>query len=180
MPILEGEAARTRINRTPSPLLARSVHWASVMLGSFLPALLLVPSAPVLPPIGFLMLLAWRQLRPGLLPVWAGLPLGFFDDLYSGQPMGSAIFLWSAAMIALDIVEARLPWRNFVMEWLVAAALIAAFIVSSLAFANAAGGSTGFLVIVPQIALSILTYPLIGRIVATLDRLRLLAIMEMR
>ena len=172
--------ARPRINRTPSPLLALGTPWVSVMIGSFLPALLFVPSAPVLPPIGYLTLLAWRQLRPGLLPVWSGLPLGLFDDLYSGQPMGSAILLWSATMIVLDIVEARLPWRNFLIEWLVAAVLIVAYIALSLAFANAAGGSTAFLVIVPQMALSILTFPLIGRLVAGLDRLRLRAIMVSR
>ena len=70
-----------RINRAPSPFIARSVPWLSIMLASLLPAWLLIASAPVMPPIAFLMLLAWRQLRPGLLPVWAGLPLGLFDDL---------------------------------------------------------------------------------------------------
>jgi len=150
------------------------------MLGSFLPALPLVPSAPVLPPIGFLSLLAWRQLRPGLLPVWSGLPLGFFDDLYSGQPMGSAIFLWSAAIIVLDIVETRFPWRNFMMEWLVAAALIVSCIVLGLAFANLAGGATALAVILPQAALSILAYPVVARLVAAFDRMRLMPFMVMR
>lgn len=148
------------------------------MLGSFTLPLLFIASAPILPPFGFLMLLAWRQLRPGLLPVWVGLPLGLFDDLYSGQPMGSAIFLWSAAIIAIDIVETRLPWRNFLMEWIVAALLIASYIVAGLGFANATGGSTHILIVAPQIALSILIYPLIGRLVALLDRIRLRQYME--
>jgi rod shape-determining protein MreD len=169
----QGERFGKRINRAPSPLLARIVPWATIMLGSLVPAWLVIASAPLLPPLGYLMLLSWRQLRPGLLPVWAGLPLGVFDDLYSGQPMGNAVFLWSLSVIALDIVEERLPWRNFFIEWLVAAGLIAGYIWLGVATANLAGASTPFYVVVPQILLSITIYPLIGRLVASLDRLRL-------
>ena len=78
------------------------------MAGKMGPGWLLIASAPVLPPLGFLAFVAWRQLRPGLLPVWAGLPLGLFDDLFSGQPFGTAVMLWSIAAIVLDVIEARL------------------------------------------------------------------------
>jgi rod shape-determining protein MreD len=177
-PSAKADRFRKRINREPSPLLARTVPWATVMLGSLAPSWIVIASAPLLPPLGFLVLVAWRQLRPGLLPVWAGLPLGLFDDLYSGQPMGSAVLSWSLAVIVLDVVEARLPWRNFLTEWLVAAGLIAAYICLSLAFANLAGASTAFRIIVPQITLSILIYPLVGRLVAAFDRFRLLPFRE--
>jgi rod shape-determining protein MreD len=169
---------RKRINRAPSPVLARSVPWISIMLGSLAPAWIVIASAPLLPPLGFLMLVAWRQLRPGLLPVWAGLPLGLFDDLYSGQPLGNGVFLWSLAVIALDVVEARFPWRNFLTEWLMAAGLITGYIVLGLGIANLGGGATPFQVIVPQIILSIFFYPLVGRLVAGFDRLRLLPFRE--
>jgi hypothetical protein len=62
---------------------------AAILFGSLPPWLPIIAPAPVPPPLGFLLLLAWRLLRPGLLPPWAGLPLGLFDDLYSGQPTGS-------------------------------------------------------------------------------------------
>ena len=113
---------RKTINRAPSPFLARAVPWLSVMLASLAPTMPLIASAPVLPPLGFMFLLSWRQLRPGLLPVWAGLPLGLFDDLYSGQPFGSAMLTWSLAMIVLDVIEARFPWRSFLFDWAEAAA----------------------------------------------------------
>jgi rod shape-determining protein MreD len=170
---------RRRINRAPSPLLARGVPWLSVMLGSLLPAWLFMASTPAVPPLGFLVLLGWRQLRPGLLPVWAGLPLGFFDDLYSGQPMGSGILLWSAAMIVLDAIEARFPWRDFAMEWLVAAALIVVYVIACLGTANIAGAHTPLAVLPPQIVLTVLVYPVVGRIVAALDRFRLIPIMDL-
>ena len=172
--------ARKRINRAPSPAIAMGIPWLSVIIGSMLPTFLLIASAPVMPPLGFLFYLSWRQLRPGLLPVWAGLPLGLIDDLYSGQPLGSAVLLWSLAAIALDLVESRLPWRNFLTEWLVGSGLIVAYIVFALAIAS--WGHLAFLlpVIVPQLILSLLVYPLVGRLVALLDRTRLIAFREIR
>jgi rod shape-determining protein MreD len=175
-----GKETRPRINRVPSPLIARGVPWVSVILATLLPGWLAISSAPVVPPLAFLIFISWRQLRPRLMPVWAGLPLGLFDDLYSGQPLGSAVMLWSAAAIALDYVEARLPWRNFRTEWLLAAWLIAAYILLTLLLANIAGGSTGLQVIVPQLTLSILCYPLVDRLVAWLDKLRLIHFVEVR
>lgn len=161
------------INREPWPFLARVVPWITILFGSLLPGWLLIASAPVLPPIGFLMFISWRQLRPGLLPIWAGLPLGMFDDLFSGQPFGSAVLLWSLAAIALEIIEARLPWRNFVTEWLMANALIIAYIILCLMLANLAGAASPLRVIVPQLVISVLSYPLVGRFIALADRFRL-------
>ncbi len=42
------------------------------MLGSLAPLLPIIAAGPVLPPFGFMMLLAWRMVRPGLLPLWIG------------------------------------------------------------------------------------------------------------
>jgi rod shape-determining protein MreD len=150
------------------------------MLATLLPSYALVASAPVLPPFAFLVFISWRQLRPGLLPVWAGLPLGIFDDLYSGQPFGSAVLLFSAAAIALDVIETRLPWRNFLTEWLVAIGLIILYIAIGLALANLGGAHTPLRVTWPQIVISILAYPLVGRFVALADRLRLTPFVEIR
>lgn len=173
-------AQRPRINRAPSPFVARGTPWLTVMLGSLVPGFALIASAPVLPPFGFLVFISWRQLRPGLLPVWAGLPLGVFDDLYSGQPFGSAVLLFSAAAIALDVIETRLPWRNFLTEWLVAIALIIVYIAIGLALANLGGAYTPLRVTWPQIVISILAYPLVGRFVALADRFRLTPFLEIR
>lgn len=171
-------AKRRRLLNGSSPFLAYVTPWAAIVLASCLPLWPVIASAPVMPPFGFLMLLAWRQLRPGLLPVWSGAVLGLFDDMVSGQPMGSAITLWSATMLALDVIEARFPWRNFITEWLVAALMIAAYILLGLGIANAAminaaGGYALPLLVAPQIGLSVLVYPLVGRAVAAMDRWRL-------
>ena len=167
-----------RINREPSPALAIGIPWVSIILATMATTLVMVATSPLVPPLGFLMFVAWRQVRPGLMPAWAGLPLGLVDDLYSGNPFGTAVLLWSLTVIVLDVVEVRLPWRNFLTEWLVAAGLILAYIVFTLALANLAGGSTPVFAVVPQIVLSILLFPLNGRLVALLDKLRLLPIRE--
>lgn len=167
---------RQRINRAPLPVLAVGTPWALVMLGSLAPLLPLVASAPVVPPLGFLFLMAWQQLRPGLFPVWAGLPLGLFDDLFSGQPMGSAMALWSVATIGMDYFEARFPWRGFALDWLLAALVIAVYLMLALYFANLAGGATPVRVLMPQLAVAILAYPMAARIVGWADRFRLIAV----
>ncbi|MFM5924876.1 MAG: rod shape-determining protein MreD [Novosphingobium sp.] len=167
---------KARINRAPSPFIALSLPWLLVMLGSLSPTWPIIASAPLVPPIGFLLLVAWQQLRPGLFPVWAGLPLGLFDDLFSGQPVGSAVVLWSAAMLGLDFLEVRFPWRGVALNWLTASGFIAAYLALAMQISNAAGGSASLLSILPQLLLSILAYPVAARLVGAVDRLRLVPI----
>jgi rod shape-determining protein MreD len=157
-------------------VLAFAIPWLLVMLGSLSPIWPVIASAPLLPPIGFLLLVGWQQLRPGLFPVWAGWPLGMFDDLFSGQPFGSAVVLWSVAMLALDFLEHSFPWRGFLLNWLVASAFIAAYLLFALQIANLAGGAAHVMILLPQLAVAILAYPLAARLVGLADRFRLIPI----
>ncbi len=162
-----------RINRTSSPLRRRSVPYASIMFASVLPVLLMADLMPLLPPLGFLMLLGWRLVRPGVLPLWAGAPLGAFDDLFSGQPFGSAILLWSLAMIAIELIETRFPWRDFWHDWFAASLLAMSYWSAALVLSGAPLTPEMFAVAAPQAALAVLLYPVIARLVAWLDRFRL-------
>lgn len=169
------EVTTRRINRAPSPLLATSTPWIVVILGSLLaPLLPIIPPSPIVPPLGFLFLLAWLQLRPGILPPWAGFPLGLLDDLMSGQPMGSAALLWSVSVLLLEFVEFRMPWRNFFQNWIIAAGLIVGYLLLSALFAGNADGPVVFRLIGPQILISVLLMPLISLIASLFDRFRLL------
>jgi rod shape-determining protein MreD len=170
------DLVRPRINRAPSPALATTLPWALVMLGSLAPIWPVVASAPVVPPLGFLFLLGWLHLRPGIMPVWAGLPLGVFDDLFSGQPFGSAIVLWSLATIGMDFVETRFPWRGFVQNWIVASAVIAGYLLLAAWFIGVHRHPALLLAMLPQIGLSILAYPLTAQVVGLVDRLRLIPV----
>ena len=165
---------RKRINRAPSPLLATGLPWVSVMLLSLLSASTLILSSPVLPPIAFQGLLAWRMLRPGMLPLWAGFPLGAVDDLYSGQPFGSAALLWSVALLVMELVDKRLRWRGFFADWLVASVLILLYLAGTTLIAAMAGADVQPDMLAPQATMAIVVHPLITRLIASLDRLRLL------
>jgi len=166
----------SRINRTHLPLLAYGLPWFTILLASLTPWLPVLAPAPVLPPLGYVMLLAWRLLRPGLLPLWAGLPLGLFDDLYSGQPFGCAILLFSLTLLAIELMEARFPWRNFWLDWLTASVMLTIYIAIAALFSGAALTVVQLTVIVPQLLLSIMLFPIIARMVAMLDRLRLMRV----
>lgn len=163
----------SRINRTQSPLRASSVPWLSIMLASLLPVVLVADVMPLLPSLGFLMLMAWRMVRPGLLPLWAGAPLGAFDDLVSGQPFGCAILLWSLAMIAIELIETRFPWRGFWQDWFTAGLAAVLVWLAALMLAGARVTPEMLLVALPQAVLAVLLYPFLARMVAGLDRFRL-------
>lgn len=174
LPARPEDIVRNKINRAPLPLLATGLPWASVMIASMVTFSPLVASAPVLPPLAFMVLLAWRMLRPGMLPVWAGLPLGAFDDLFSGQPFGSAVLLWSLAMLAMEVIDTRFLWRGFLQDWIAGTALLAGYLVLAATIAGIAAGyplplSTG-----PQILLAVVLFPVVTSFVALLDRVRLI------
>ncbi len=168
----------SRINRRESTLLVYGIPWATIMLGSLTPWLPVIAPAPVLPPFGFLLMLAWRLLRPGLLPPWAGLPLGLFDDLYSGQPLGSGVLLFSLALIVVELIEIRFPWRTFWLDWLTASCLTIAYLALAALVSGAALTLVQLGVIAPQILLSLVLFPIIARIVAMLDRIRLMRVLR--
>lgn len=174
LPMRPEDIVPQRINRAPSALLASGLPWVSVMLASLAAFSPVIASAPVVPPLAFMVFLVWRMLRPNLLPLWAGLPLGAFDDLFSGQPFGSGIVLWSAAMLVMDTVDNRLLWRSFVQDWAVASLLVTAYLVLSSGIAGLAAAYPLPLVIGPQLLVTIPLYPLMTRLVALLDRIRLL------
>lgn len=167
---------RRPINRAPMPWLAVGLPWVSIMLLSMMTFSPIIASAPVMPPLAFMTLLGWRMLRPGFLPIWVGLPLGAWDDLYSGQPFGSGIVLWSLAMLAMDVLDERFLWRSFLQDWLAAIVLMTLYVVLASGIAGIAARYPLPLTIGPQWMLTIVLFPVINRLVAMLDRVRLVPI----
>ena len=157
-----------RLGEPASRWRMRFVPIASVMFASALPLMLpLIANSPVLPPLGLLFFLCWQLLRAEMWPVWIGLPLGLWDDLFSGAPIGTAMGLWTIASIAIY-------WRGFFHDWAIAAASVA--IIQSLAalitHPHAATGRVLGLV-VPQIIISALLVPLFMRLTGKFDNFRL-------
>lgn len=172
-PRARSDAYGRRINREHSPLIALAVPWLSILLGSLLPQFFIASALPLIPPTGLLMLVAWRLVRPGLLPVWAGAPLGLFDDLFSGQPLGSGVLLWSLTMIALEILDRRIPWRSFLQDWIAATLTLLGYLLAAFLISGATATGPALVALGPQALLSVLLFPAAARLVATLDRIRL-------
>lgn len=173
LPARSGREYESRFDREQSLLKMLAIPIASVVTASMITALPIFTAEPLLPPFGLLMFLSWRLMRPGLLPVWSGVPFGLIDDLFSGQPFGSAGLLWSLAMLVIEIIDSRAIWRDYVQDWLIAAILIAAILFGGLWITAIAHAAAQPVVLVPQIILSILLYPLVVRICARLDSWRL-------
>jgi rod shape-determining protein MreD len=172
-PRARSDAYGRRINRAHSPLVALALPWLSILVGSLLPLFVIATALPLFPPTGYLMLVAWRLLRPGLLPVWAGFPLGLFDDLFSGQPLGSGMFLWSLTMLAIDLLDRRIPWRSFWQDWIAAGFALLAYIFAAFLLSGAEPGTPALIALGPQAILAVLLFPAAARLAAALDRLRL-------
>jgi rod shape-determining protein MreD len=145
----------------------------STIAGSSLTLLPMVATAPASPPFGLLMLLAWRLLRPEMWPASMALALGFADDLLSGHFLGTSMALWTVALLAFDWVHHHMVWRDYWMEWVIAAVGIVV-IESAGWFLNHRPGMTDTIAnILPTVIAAILVFPMLVRVTAMLDRWRL-------
>ncbi|TPG21889.1 rod shape-determining protein MreD [Sphingomonas koreensis] len=141
------------------------------MLGSLVTIIPVVTTYPILPPFGLMMLLAWRLLRQDVLRVWAPVLFGLFDDLVSGQPIGSAVLLWTVSFFAIELFDQRLVWRDFRQDWLIASGAIAFCLIGGRLLASPIAAHVDTMLLL-QIVISIMSYPLIARLCAWLDRKR--------
>lgn len=157
-------------------LLGLRRQWVPILstLAAALLALLpYVASRPIVPDFAYLVLLAWRLLRPEMWPAHIALALGLFNDLAAGLPVGQSMALWTLTFLILDVVDSRVGWRDYWLDWLFAAAAILFYTAGGWYVAREMGSAVPFAVLLPQLALSVFAYPLAARLVVTLDRWRL-------
>lgn len=167
--------ARSRhsnIGRQPSQLRIRLVPPVTVVLGSMITALPIITDYPILPPMGLLVVLAWRLIRPGYWTVWAGFPLGLIDDIFSGQPFGSAAFLWSVVFILLEAIDRKAVSRDYWQDWLIASAATVFVLIGGMLIVDLQSNMLRLDLLVPQIVLSVLLYPFIARFIGAIDNWR--------
>jgi rod shape-determining protein MreD len=161
-----------RIGQGPKPL-AGYVPALTVALASLLAALPIVSTSGWYPDFGFLAMISWRLLRSDPWPVWWAAPMGLVNDLFTGFPIGFSVTLWSATMLALDLVDRRTMWRDYWIEWGLAAVLLAADEWLQWRIAALGGARVPFLAVVPPLVISICVFPLSAWLVSRLDRWRL-------
>lgn len=147
------------------------VSTIAAMLMSLLP---IVASALWVPNIGFLVLLTWRLMRPEIWSAQVALALGLAADLISGAPLGQSMLLWTLIFLGLDYADSLLGVRDYWLDWLLAAAAILFHSAGVWYIALLLGAKVSIWLMVPQLCLSILAYPLAARVVLRLDRWRLM------
>jgi rod shape-determining protein MreD len=151
----------------------RYVPLFSTLAGILLALLPLVPASPWLPNLGFLMLITWRLLRPEIWSAQTALALGLAADLVSGAPLGQSMLLWTLTFLAFDYVDSLLGVHDYWLDWVLAAAAILFHSVGLWYIALLMGSEVSFRIMVPQLVLSVLAYPIAARLVLALDRWRL-------
>jgi len=161
-----------RIGQGPIPG-ATWIPAASVVAASLLAALPIVSHSGWYPDFGYLALIGWRLLRSDPWPAWWAAPLGLINDLFTGYPIGFSVALWSATMLALDLVDRRTMWRDYWIEWVLAAVFL--FIHQWLGWrvARAAGVDLPFVSLLPPLVISVFVFPAAAWIVSRIDRWRL-------
>ena len=162
----DAEVAIQDLRRRYIPLLSTL---AAILL-SLLP---IVAEAPLVPNLGFLMLITWRLLRPEIWQAQTALGLGLAADLISGAPLGQSMLLWTGTFLAFDYVDSLLGVRDYWLDWVLAAVALLFHSFGVWYIALLMGSDISYMVMVPQLALSILAYPVAARIVVGLDRWRL-------
>jgi rod shape-determining protein MreD len=117
---------------------------------------------------------AWRLLRADAWPAWWAAPLGFANDLILGNPVGLSVALWAAMMIAMDILDRRTQWRDYWIEWAIAALFIALAEVAQWRVAAMVGALVPLGVTAgPATLVGILCFPGAAFVAARIDRWRL-------
>jgi len=165
-------STKRRIGQGPRPGAAY-LPAVSVVAGSVLAALPIVSVSGWYPDFGFLVLIAWRLLRADAWPAWWAAPLGFVNDVLTGLPIGMSVTLWAAIMIVMDLVDRRTIWRDYWIEWALAAALILAAESFEWWLAGLNGAAFAFQSILPPVVVSVLAFPIVAGLVSWIDRWRL-------
>ncbi|HEY8591338.1 MAG TPA: rod shape-determining protein MreD [Sphingomicrobium sp.] len=163
---------RHRFGRGPSAY-ATVVPAVTVVVASLLAALPIVSTSGWFPDFGYLAFISWRLLRADPWPAWWAAPLGLVNDLFTGYPIGFSIALWSATMLALDLIDRRTMWRDYWIEWILAAVLITIDEWLQWRVARAAGADLPFTRMLPPLLISVCVFPLSAWLISRIDRWRL-------
>lgn len=164
--LTQGDVRRSAMRRKYVPIASTIIACALVLLP-------IIVSSPLIPDLAFLVLIAWRLLRPEMWSATTALPLGLFNDLVAGHPLGQSMALWTITFLAFDILDSRLLFRDYWMDWFFASLAILGYVFAGWWIGRLMGSGADFMVMFPHLIASILTFPIVARLVLGLDRWRL-------
>jgi rod shape-determining protein MreD len=154
--LTHGDVRRKDFRRRYVPII-------STVLACLLNLLPIITAAPIVPDFAFLVLLSWRLLRPEMWSATTAIGLGLFNDLVAGHPVGQSIALWTGAFLLMDLIDSRVVWRDYWMDWLFASLFILGYTYGDWLIGRYMGQRRRLRVLWPQIGASILVYPIIAR-----------------
>jgi rod shape-determining protein MreD len=164
--------ASGRMRGGPRPYAA-FIPAASVVAASLLSALPIISTSGWYPDFGFMALLSWRLLRSDPWPAWWAAPLGLVNDLFTGSPVGFSIALWATTMLALDLVDRRTMWRDYWIEWVLAALFLSLDEWLQWRIAALGGARLPAVAMLAPLLIGICVFPAVAWIVSRIDRWRL-------
>lgn len=163
--VVARRAVQRRRVEAPKRWSPRTRAFVMIVTGSLTAILPLTVSAPLLPPFGFAAFVVWRLLRSDLLPPWTALGFGTFDDLVSGNPLGTAIFLWTVAALVLVLADRWFLFRTWRQDWMVTGAACVLYLIALWLLGPVNGGPRGewSMLLVPAFG-SLLSAPFLIRL----------------
>lgn len=164
----DAEVAIRDLRRRYVPLISTL---GAILLSAILP---LVAASLWVPNLGFLVLITWRLMRPEIWPAQAALGFGLAADLIAGTPLGQSMLLWTLIFLAFDSLDAWIGVRDYWLDWAAASAALLFHSLGVWYIALLMGSDIAFWIMVPQLGLSVLAYPVAARLVLALDRWRLM------
>lgn len=161
---------RPVVRLRPGEHLLRIVPVLSVLAAIIAMAAPIPMAWGVLPQLPLLFVMVWARLAPRLMPPPVVLMLGILTDLVVATPLGVHAALLTAAAIAVRLTEVRTETHSLFLDWIFATLII--FVANLLGWQML--GFTGLeaplLPIMVQAGLTILTWPIVVRIAARIQR----------
>lgn len=147
--------------------LVPSLSVLALLLVMTLP--LLVP-VPVFPHLGVLAIFVWATFQPGMMPPWAAFLLGLAADLLFAQPLGINATLFASTAAFVRVFESRYGHHGHGFDWGMASLVIIVFAVLTTQLMALAGRPVPLLPMGWQIITSIIAYPMVVWLCATIQR----------
>jgi rod shape-determining protein MreD len=144
---------------------------ALTVLGLLLVMTLPLPTpVPVFPQLGMLGIFVWATFQPAMMPPWAAFLLGLVADLLFSQPLGVNATLFAATAAFVRVFEARYGHHAHDFDWGVASLTITVFAVLTVRLMALAGQPVPLLPMLWQVGTSIIAYPMVVFLCATIQR----------
>ncbi|MCU0890653.1 MAG: hypothetical protein MUE77_02645 [Sandarakinorhabdus sp.] len=149
-------------------------RYAVPMLVSLLLLLLMVMpvplSVPAMPQLGLMAVLAWALLQPSLMPPWLAFCIGGFADLLFGLPLGVNATAFALITGLMRLMAPLFGRSGLMVDWLMLCLLLLLFAGLVGPLMALAGRPVPLLPLLLQWLTSILSWPLVARFCAAIQR----------